>query len=155
MRDPLRSILPWERRPDPAQPDLLARLTNFKHTGADPDAMHMVQCMRVRHTDRRPVSDEPVPDAALEEIDRAAIREGVNLQVLDDTQKIQLASAAQQAAAGEQPVIQGIERVGSRDHDDARSRGDGLLDGLADWGCFRPRICQASQRGPKPIQLLA
>ncbi|WP_319460898.1 Acg family FMN-binding oxidoreductase [Micromonospora sp. RTP1Z1] len=90
-----------ERLPDPAQPDLLARLTGFKHTGADPDAMHMVQCMRVRHTDRRPVSDEPIPDAALEEIDRAATREGVNLQVLDDTQKIQLASAAQQAAAVE------------------------------------------------------
>ncbi|MFE9691101.1 Acg family FMN-binding oxidoreductase [Micromonospora sp. NPDC005806] len=90
-----------ERLPDPAQPDLLARLTNVKHTGADPDAMHTVQCIQVRHTDRRPVSDEPIPDAALEEIDRAATREGVHLQVLDDSQKIQLASAAQQAAAVE------------------------------------------------------
>ena len=90
-----------ERMPDPARPDLLARLTGFTHTGADPNAMHLVQCMQVRHTDRRPVSDEPIPDAALDEIDRAANREGVNLQILDDTQKIQLASAAQQAAAVE------------------------------------------------------
>ncbi|PWU46474.1 nitroreductase [Micromonospora globispora] len=90
-----------ERLPDPAQPDLLARLTGFQHTGADPDAMHMVQCMQVRHTDRRPVSDEPVSTAALGEIDRAATREGVNLQVLGDDQKIELAGAAQHAAAVE------------------------------------------------------
>ncbi|MGC1213374.1 MAG: nitroreductase, partial [Micromonospora sp.] len=97
-----------ERLPDPAQPDLLARLTGFHHTGADPDAMHMVQCMQVRHTDRRPVSDEPVSTAALGEIDRAATREGVNMQVLDDDQKIELAGAAQHAAAveAEDPQLQ-------------------------------------------------
>ncbi|WP_406601289.1 Acg family FMN-binding oxidoreductase [Micromonospora yasonensis] len=97
-----------ERLPDPAQPDLLARLTGLTHTGADPEAMRLVQCMQVRHTDRRPVSDEPVATAALGEIDRAATREGVHLQVLDDTQKIQLASAAQQAAAVEadEPQLQ-------------------------------------------------
>ncbi|MFG1744906.1 Acg family FMN-binding oxidoreductase [Micromonospora chalcea] len=90
-----------ERLPDPKEPDLLARITSLKHTGADPDAMRVVQCMQVRHTDRRPVSDEPIPTAALGDIDRAATREGVNLQLLDDTQKIQLAAAAQQAAAVE------------------------------------------------------
>jgi nitroreductase len=97
-----------ERLPDPAQPDLLARLTGLKHTGADPAAMRLVQCIQVRRTDRRPVSDEPIPTAALGEIDRAATREGVNLQVLDDTQKIQLASAAQQAATVEadEPQLQ-------------------------------------------------
>ncbi len=90
-----------DRLPDPAEPDLLARLTGFRHTGADPDAMHVVQCMQVRRTDRRPVSDEPLPATALAAIEQAATREGVNFQVLDDTQKIQLASAAQQAAAVE------------------------------------------------------
>ncbi|MFR9779794.1 Acg family FMN-binding oxidoreductase [Micromonospora sp. MS34] len=97
-----------ERMPDPSQPDLLARLTGMQHTGANPEAMRLVQCMQVRHTDRRPVSDEAVPDAALAEIDRAATAEGVNLQMLDDTQKIQLASAAQQAAAVEadEPQLQ-------------------------------------------------
>ncbi|ATO17778.1 nitroreductase [Micromonospora sp. WMMA2032] len=90
-----------ERLPDPNQPDLLARITGLRHTGADPDAMHLVQCMRVRHTDRRPVSDEQIPTAALGDIDRAATAEGVNLQLLDDMQKIELAGAAQQAAAVE------------------------------------------------------
>ncbi|MFI7431504.1 Acg family FMN-binding oxidoreductase [Micromonospora sp. NPDC049836] len=90
-----------ERLPDPAQPDLLARLTGLKHTGSDPEAMRLVQCIRVRHTDRRPVSDEPISAAALNEIDRAATAEGVNLQILDDSQKIELAGAAQQAAAVE------------------------------------------------------
>lgn len=90
-----------ERLPDPNQPDLLARITGLRHTGADPDAMHLVQCMRVRHTDRRPVSDEQIPTAALGDIDRAATAEGVNLQLLDDMQKIELAGAAQQAATVE------------------------------------------------------
>ncbi|MET8307170.1 nitroreductase [Micromonospora sp. NPDC005173] len=90
-----------ERLPDPAQSDLLARLTSFHHTGADPDATRLVQAIEVRHTDRRPVSDEQIPPATLGEIERAATREGANLQVLDDTQKLELASAAQQAAAVE------------------------------------------------------
>ncbi|SBT37084.1 Acg family FMN-binding oxidoreductase [Micromonospora auratinigra] len=100
-----------QRLPDPAEPDLLARLTGFAHTGADPDAMHAVQCMRVRHTDRRPVSDEPIPTATLGEIDRAATREGVNLQVLDDSQKIELAAAAQQAAAVEKGSPELLEEL--------------------------------------------
>ncbi|GAB3086755.1 Acg family FMN-binding oxidoreductase [Micromonospora schwarzwaldensis] len=90
-----------ERLPDPHQPDLMARITGLRHTGADPDAMRLVQCMRVRHTDRRPVSDEQIPTAVLGDIDRAATREGVNLQLLDDMQKIELAGAAQHAAAVE------------------------------------------------------
>ncbi|MEU8264520.1 nitroreductase family protein [Micromonospora sp. NPDC048999] len=87
-----------ERLPDPKQPELLARLTGFRHTGADPDAMRLVQCMQVRHTDRRPVSDEPVPAATLDEIVEAARADGVRLQVLNSDQVMDLAAAASQAA---------------------------------------------------------
>jgi nitroreductase len=87
-----------ERLPDPKQPDLLARLTGFRHTGADPDAMHLVQCMQVRHTDRRPVSDEPVPASRLDEIAKATDAEGGRLQVLRSDQVMELAAAAAQAA---------------------------------------------------------
>ncbi|OKI61894.1 Acg family FMN-binding oxidoreductase [Micromonospora sp. CB01531] len=87
-----------ERLPDPAQPELLARLTGFRHTGADPDAMRLVQCMHVRHTDRRPVREEPLPGPALDEIVRAALAEGVRLEVLDSDQVMELAAAAGQAA---------------------------------------------------------
>ncbi|MEH0828121.1 MULTISPECIES: Acg family FMN-binding oxidoreductase [unclassified Micromonospora] len=86
-----------ERLPDPAQPDLLARLTGLHRSGADPDAMRTVQCMQVRHTDRRPVSDEPVPTAAIGDIARAAAAEGTRLQLLDSDQVMELAAAASHA----------------------------------------------------------
>ncbi|MFD2768167.1 Acg family FMN-binding oxidoreductase [Micromonospora eburnea] len=94
-----------ERMPDPGQPELLARLTGFRHTGADPDAMRLVQCMQVRHTDRRPVSDEPLPGAALDEIVAAAHADDVRLQILDPDQVMDLAAAASQAGtvAAEDP----------------------------------------------------
>ncbi|MFG1951199.1 Acg family FMN-binding oxidoreductase [Micromonospora sp. NPDC048830] len=90
-----------ERLPDPAEPELLARLTGGKHSGGDPDAMRLVQCMRVRRTDRRPVSDEPVPATAVDEITGAAAAEGARLQILSPDQVLALASAAGQAAAVE------------------------------------------------------
>lgn len=88
-----------ERLPNPAEPELLARLTGTARTGADPEAMHLVQCMQVRHTDRRPVSDEPIPSTALDEISRAATAQGTRLQVLNREQVMQLAVAASHAAA--------------------------------------------------------
>ncbi|MFU8849710.1 Acg family FMN-binding oxidoreductase [Micromonospora sp. SL1-18] len=96
-----------ERLPDPTQPQLLARLTGFRHTGADPDAMHLVQCMQVRHTDRRPVREEPVPGPAVDAIVQAAGAEGVRLQVLHPDQVLELAAAAGQAAAiaAEEPEL--------------------------------------------------
>nr|WP_231933379.1 nitroreductase family protein [Micromonospora coxensis] len=90
-----------ERLPDPAQPDLLARLTGLARAAAEPEAMRMVQCMQVRHTDRRPVSDEPVSTSALGEITRAATDEGAQLQILDSDQVMELAAAAGHAGAVE------------------------------------------------------
>ncbi|MFU8875825.1 Acg family FMN-binding oxidoreductase [Micromonospora sp. SL4-19] len=94
-----------ERMADPKQPELLARLTGFRRTGADPDAMRLVQCMQVRHTDRRPVSDEPVPGATLDAVVEAARADGVRLQVLNSDQVMDLAAAASQAGtvAAEDP----------------------------------------------------
>nr|WP_018587455.1 nitroreductase [Salinispora arenicola] len=86
-----------ERIPHADDPDLLARFTGLTQVGADPEAMHLVQCMRIRHTDRRPVSDEPIADAALDEITEAATADGVRLQLLDRGQVLQLATAASQA----------------------------------------------------------
>ncbi|MEU1398250.1 nitroreductase [Micromonospora zamorensis] len=86
-----------ERLPDPGDSELLARLTDLSQTKADPDAMHMVQCMQVRHTDRRPVSDEPVPSTAIEQITRAVNAEGCQLQILDRDQMLELAATASHA----------------------------------------------------------
>ncbi|WBB70172.1 nitroreductase family protein [Micromonospora sp. WMMD812] len=90
-----------ERLPDADQPDLLARLTGFSRTDADPSAMRLVQCMRVRHTDRRPVSEEPVPRSAIEEITHAVAAEGSRWQILDSDQVMELAAAASRAATVE------------------------------------------------------
>ncbi|KOX10379.1 Acg family FMN-binding oxidoreductase [Micromonospora profundi] len=86
-----------QRMPDPGDPELLARLTGLTRTSADPDAMRMVQCMSVRHTDRRPVSDEPVPTAAIGEITRAVTAEGCRLQILNQDQVLELAATAGRA----------------------------------------------------------
>ncbi|MEU8298527.1 nitroreductase family protein [Micromonospora sp. NPDC048909] len=86
-----------ERLPDPAEPELLARLSGFSRTDLDPDAMRLVQCMRIRRTDRRPVSEEPVPNSAIEEITHAVTAEGSRLQILDSDQVMELAAAASHA----------------------------------------------------------
>ncbi|MFI6264028.1 Acg family FMN-binding oxidoreductase [Micromonospora sp. NPDC051006] len=86
-----------ERLPDPAEPELLARLSGFSRTDLDPDAMRLVQCMRIRHTDRRPVSEEPVADSAIEEITHAVTAEGSRFQILDSDQVMELAAAASHA----------------------------------------------------------
>ncbi|MFF3869162.1 Acg family FMN-binding oxidoreductase [Micromonospora sp. NPDC001898] len=90
-----------ERISDPGDPELLARLTGLKRAEADPDAMHTVQCMQVRHTDRRPVSDEPVPTPAVDDITKAAAAEGARLQILNADQVMDLAAAASRAGSVE------------------------------------------------------
>ncbi|MEV5694589.1 nitroreductase family protein [Micromonospora globbae] len=90
-----------ERLPDPDDPQLLARLTGLHRTDPDPAAMRLVQCMQVRHTDRRPVSDEPVPTTAVKEIAEAAVAEGSRLQILDGDQVLELAAAAAHAGTVE------------------------------------------------------
>lgn len=90
-----------ERFPDPAEKDLLARISGSRRSEPTPEAMRLVQCMQVRHTDRRPVSDEQVPTAAIDEISRAAGLEGARLQILDHDQVLELAAAAGHAGSVE------------------------------------------------------
>ncbi len=90
-----------DRLPDPAEPDLLAVLTLRGPAAAEPTAMRVVQSMRVRHTDRRPVADRPVPGDALHAMAEAARAEGLHLHVLTGEQIYDLASAADRAATVE------------------------------------------------------
>ncbi|SCL31256.1 Acg family FMN-binding oxidoreductase [Micromonospora inyonensis] len=87
--------------PDPADPELLARLVGSRRAEPDPEAMRLVQCMQVRHTDRRPVSEEPVSTAAISEIVQAAGLAGGRLQILDGDQVLEVAAAAAHAGAVE------------------------------------------------------
>jgi nitroreductase len=96
------------RMPDPADPDLLARITLGERTAGSPEAMRLYQTVRIRHTDRRPVTRQTVTPEALAELVRAANGEGVQLEILRPDQVDDLAVAVERAAAAglDDPAIQ-------------------------------------------------
>lgn len=90
-----------QRYPDPADPQLLARVVSTHHGQPDPEAKRLVQCVPHRHTDRRPVSEQPVPATAIDEIVRAAGQGGGRMQIISADQVLELAAAASHAEAAE------------------------------------------------------
>jgi nitroreductase len=89
------------RLPDPARPDLLAELVPGQRQPVTGEAMRLVQSMQVRHTDRRPVSERPVPPGALDAIAHA-VAGLAHLHVLTPDQVYDLAAAASRAGAVEE-----------------------------------------------------
>lgn len=77
--------------------DHLARITIAEHIDVSATAMRLFQASLVRHTDRRPVSDTPVPAEALAAITEAAGAEGVGVHVLGPDQVLDLAAASSRA----------------------------------------------------------
>jgi nitroreductase len=86
------------RVPEPGDPDLLAVLTLTGRAPVTAGAMRLVQAARLRHTDRRPVSETPVPPEALTAIRAAVEAEGIGLHVLSADQLGDLAAAAGRAS---------------------------------------------------------
>jgi nitroreductase len=86
-----------QRLPDPAQPELLARLTVTGRTPVTPEAIRMLQTMSIRHTDRRPVMDAEMPPGAIEGIRQAVEAEQAWLHVLRADDILDLATAADHA----------------------------------------------------------
>ncbi|WP_090802917.1 Acg family FMN-binding oxidoreductase [Asanoa ishikariensis] len=82
--------------PDPACPDLLAEIIPCDRAEVTPRAMRMVQAMRTRHTDRRPVSDEALPSDTTHAL-AAAAAGSARLHVLTADQVLELAAAAYRA----------------------------------------------------------
>jgi hypothetical protein len=75
-----------ERLPDPANPDLLARI---RLTGAhwrSPDELAQYEAIAERRTDRRPYLDTPVPDATVARLRAAAEAQGARLHVVGKDQ---------------------------------------------------------------------
>ncbi|HEX6967985.1 MAG TPA: nitroreductase [Micromonosporaceae bacterium] len=87
-----------DRLPDPDDPDLLATLRGSGRTVADAEVMQLVEAMPVRHTDRRPVSDRPVPAEALARIE-GSVAGLARLHVLTADQVLELAAVAARAAS--------------------------------------------------------
>jgi nitroreductase len=88
------------RQPMASDPDLLATLVVNGRTAVTMEAMRLAHAIRIRHTDRRPVSERAIPDVALQAI-AASARAEANLQVLTSQDVADLGSAASRAAAVE------------------------------------------------------
>jgi hypothetical protein len=89
------------RLPDPADPDLLARVALVEPTGVEPSAVRLLQTMTVRRTDRRALTDAPVDAAVVARVARVVRGAGARLHVLDRGHVVDLAAAAAQAQAAE------------------------------------------------------
>jgi len=97
-----------DRLPDSTVPDLLARVVATEPAARPTDSAELLECLRARRTDRRPVSDEAVSTDVLRTIAKAASAEGTQAQLLNRDQVLELAAAAARAAAVEakDPLVQ-------------------------------------------------
>jgi hypothetical protein len=61
-----------DRLPDPARPDLLARIRITGTHSPDPADVRRYEASLIRHTDRRPFDGEPLPDVVVDRLRAAA-----------------------------------------------------------------------------------
>jgi nitroreductase len=97
-----------EYLPDPANPDLLASITHVGPTGpADPATLRVYRAIATRHSDRRPFDDAPVPNEALDRLQKAAERTGAHVQFASGGQVAWLTLASERATQVEltEPAI--------------------------------------------------
>src|SRR5256885_9649400 len=85
------------RLPDPTEPAWLARITLAEQVPVSTDAVRLVQTVRIRHTDRRPVTGPPVEREKLAVVEAAIRAEGARLHLLRPDQVIELAAAVSYA----------------------------------------------------------
>ena len=85
------------RLPEPAHPQLLARVRAVRHGIPDPVATRLRQSIRVRRTDRRPLTDIAIAAEDLDAIRTAVQTEKTWLQTLRHSDIIKLAEAADRA----------------------------------------------------------
>jgi hypothetical protein len=90
------------RVPDDNDQDLLARLTVTGREAVTPAAMRLLQTARIRHTDRRPLSDTPVDPAVIDSLRAACSAEGTRMHVLRPDAIVELAAAAVRAQTVEE-----------------------------------------------------
>jgi nitroreductase len=90
-----------ERLPDPARPELLARIHLGSAVPPDPEAQRMAAAIPRRRTDRRPFGDRPVSEAMLTRLRRFVESEGAYLHVVPEDQVPMLAVSIERAAGAE------------------------------------------------------
>jgi nitroreductase len=85
------------RLPDRADPDHLAQIHVEGRAPLDPPSVLDLRTIPLRHTDRRPITGEPVGAVQLAAITAAVNAEGTSLHTLTADQLLELASAADHA----------------------------------------------------------
>jgi hypothetical protein len=90
-----------DRIPDPRNVDHLATVSVTGSIPVTPAAMRLVQTAEIRHTDRRPLLDEPLPPTALTALQATIAASPVRLDVLDRDQMIELAAATDRSQSNE------------------------------------------------------
>ena len=90
-----------DRLPDPARPDLLARIEIAGRIPVDPSAAAMASAIDRRRTDRRAFGMSPVPGTVLDGLRRAVEAEGAFLHVVRPDQIAMLAISEELAEAAE------------------------------------------------------
>jgi hypothetical protein len=78
--------------PDPQHPDHLADLRITGREPVTPAAMRLFHTIALRHTDRRPVTRDPLDEPSLHTITTAVQAQGVSLHTLHHDQVIELAA---------------------------------------------------------------
>ncbi|HUY46656.1 MAG TPA: hypothetical protein VMV92_13130 [Streptosporangiaceae bacterium] len=87
-----------ELLPDPARPDLLARVQLGRQVTLGPGEWEMHAAAPHRHTHRGPFSAEPLPAGLLAALQHDAVAEGATLVLLDQQLRYRLRSLAAAAA---------------------------------------------------------
>ena len=85
------------RLPDPARPNLLARIEITGHRSPDPADVRRFEATEIRHTDRRLFTDERVPAEVLDRLRAAADAQGARLHLVRAEDVPALASAISHA----------------------------------------------------------
>ena len=85
------------RLPEDNDQDLLARLTVTGREAVTPAAMRLLQTARIRHTDRRPLSNTPVEPAVIDALRATCHAEDTRMHVLRPDAIVELAAAAARA----------------------------------------------------------
>jgi nitroreductase len=90
-----------DRTPDPANEEHLARVTVTGTVAVTTAAMRLLQSVKVRRTDRRPLLDMPLPADVIDRLRHAAASFQIGLAALDRDQTIELAAATARAQRDE------------------------------------------------------
>lgn len=102
-----------DRMPDPANEEHLARITVTGNLTVTTAAVRLLETVKVRRTDRRPLLAMPLPAAAIDALRWAAAPFQIGLAPLDRGQTIELAAATTRAQRDETDDISALAELSS------------------------------------------